>query len=114
MEIRKPYVIYLGDVPDQLAAKTGDGIADWRPDWCIGQVRLPGCGADCRLPDMTIAEAAAKGAKTLVIGVVNQGGYLPEHWINDIVTAISAGMDVASGMHMRLEDFPEIKVAATI
>jgi len=114
MEIKKPYAIYLGDVPDQLAAKTGDGIADWRPDWCIGQVRLPGCGADCRLPDMAITEAATNGAKTLVIGVVNQGGYLPEHWINDIVTAISAGMDVASGMHMRLEDFPEIKVAATI
>jgi uncharacterized NAD-dependent epimerase/dehydratase family protein len=113
MEIKKPYAIYLGDVPDQLAAKTGDGIADWRPDWCIGQVRLPGCGADCRLPDMAIAEAASYGAKTLVIGVVNQGGYLPEHWIKDIVTAISAGMDVASGMHMRLEDFPEIKAAAS-
>ncbi len=112
MEIKKPYAIYLGDVPDQLAAKTGDGIADWRPDWCMGQIRLPGCGADCGLPNMTIAEAANKGAKTLVIGVVNQGGFLPEHWIKDIVAAISEGMDVASGMHMRLEDFPAIKAAA--
>lgn len=112
MELRKPYALYLGDVPDQLAAKTADGVADWRPDWCLGQVRLPGCGADCGLTDMTVAEAAAKGAGTLVIGVVNQGGFLPEHWIADIVSAIESGMDVASGLHSRLESFPAVKAAA--
>ena len=58
MQIEKPYLMFLGDVPDQLAAKTADGIVDWRPDWCVGQMRLPGCKADLGLPDMTIAEAA--------------------------------------------------------
>jgi hypothetical protein len=48
MVIEPPYLIFLGDVPDALAAKTGLGIVDWRPEWCIGQLaarRLQGrCG----------------------------------------------------------------------
>ncbi len=112
MEIKKPYVLFLGDVADQLAAKTADGVADWRPEWCLGQVRLPGCNADCGLTDMTVAEAKAKGGATLVVGVVNQGGFLPDHWIATIVEAIEGGMDVASGLHARLASFPAIKAAA--
>jgi len=112
MELKKPYVLFLGDVADQLAAKTADGVADWRPDWCLGQVRLPGCNADCGLPDMSVAEAAAKGGATLVVGVVNQGGFLPDHWIQTVVEGIEAGMDVASGLHSRLSSFPAIKAAA--
>lgn len=112
MEIKKPYVLFLGDVADQLAAKTADGVADWRPDWCIGQVRLEGCNADCGLTDLSIAEAAAKGGATLVVGVVNQGGFLPDHWIASVVEAIEAGMDVASGLHSRLASFPAIAAAA--
>ncbi len=69
-----PYIMFLGDVPDQLAAKTCDGIVHWRPEWCIGQFRLPGCKADVKLDDMTLAEGLEKGAKTLVIGVVNHWG----------------------------------------
>ncbi|MEP4766284.1 MAG: N-acetyltransferase DgcN [Roseibium sp.] len=112
MEIARPYLLFLGDVPDALAAKTATGIVDWRKDWCIGQVRLPGCAADTGLPDMTIADAAKAGAKTFIIGAVNAGGRLPDHWIESIVEAIDAGMDVASGLHVRLEDFPEICEAA--
>ena len=69
MEIKPPYLLFLGDAPDQLAAKTAQGIAYWRPQWCLGQLRLPGCKADLKLTDMTIADAAKAGAKTLVVGV---------------------------------------------
>ena len=48
----------------------------------------------------------------MVIGVVNAGGVLPEHWIATIVEAISAGMDVASGLHVRLGSIPAIRDAA--
>ena len=41
MALKRPYLMFLGDAPDQLAAKTAQGIADWRPDWCLGQLRLP-------------------------------------------------------------------------
>lgn len=112
MELSRPYLLFLGDVPDALAAKTAYGIVDWRRDWCVGQWRLPGCKADTGLPEMTAAEAAQQGAKTMVIGVVNAGGKLPPHWIASIVEAMEAGMDIATGLHQRLGEVPEIAEAA--
>ncbi|MFD1701906.1 N-acetyltransferase DgcN [Methylopila henanensis] len=112
MEIAKPYLLFLGDAPDALAAKTAAGVVDWRRDWCVGQLRLPGCKADVGLPETDVAEAVARGAKTLVIGVVNAGGVLPEHWLDQIVLALESGLDVASGLHGRLADTPRIAEAA--
>lgn len=112
MQITPPYLMFLGDVPDQLAAKTAQGIVDWRPEWCVGQIRLPGCKADLRLPDMSIADAAAQGVKTLIVGVANAGGVLPDHWTDVIVAALNAGMDVASGLHTRLGSKPAIAETA--
>ncbi|WP_306262412.1 N-acetyltransferase DgcN [Pararhizobium sp. IMCC21322] len=112
MELKRPYLLFLGDVPDALAAKTAIGIVDWRKDWCVGQMRLPGCNADTGLPDMGLRQAIAAGAKTLIIGVVNAGGVLPDHWLDSIVAALDAGLDVASGLHLRLEDIPAIAEAA--
>ena len=112
MDLKKPYLLFLGDAPDQLAAKTATGIADWRPEWCVGQLRLPGCKADVGLPDMNIDEAISHGAKTLVIGVVNSGGFLPDTWTDAICGALAKGLDLASGLHGRLQEFPEINAAA--
>ncbi|MGE3830549.1 MAG: DUF1611 domain-containing protein, partial [Parvibaculaceae bacterium] len=112
MDIAKPYLLFLGDVKDQLAAKTAQGVVDWRPEWCVGQLRLPGCAADCGIADMTVAESIAKGAKTMVVGVVNAGGVLPEHWTKVIVEALDSGLDVATGLHKRLGSIPEIAEAA--
>lgn len=112
MDIAKPYLLFLGDVRDQLAAKTASGIVDWRPEWCVGQLRLPNCQANCGLPDLTIAEARAQGARTMVVGAVNAGGVLPDHWIASIVEALKAGLDVATGLHVRLASIPAIAEAA--
>ncbi|MEH0076571.1 N-acetyltransferase DgcN [Pannonibacter sp. Pt2] len=112
MDIANPYLMFLGDVPDALAAKTALGVVDWRRDWCIGQNRLPGCQADAGLTDMSIAAAAKAGAKTMIVGAVNAGGRLPDHWVASIVEALDAGMDVASGLHVRLGSIPAIKEAA--
>ncbi len=106
MSIANPYLMFLGDAPDQLAAKTANGVAKWRPEWCVGQLRLPGCQADIGLQDMTLEEGVAAGAKTLIVGVANQGGFLPENWIATLEQALDLGMDVASGLHMRLTDLP--------
>jgi uncharacterized NAD-dependent epimerase/dehydratase family protein len=97
---------------DQLAAKTAHGIVDWRRDWCVGQFRLPGCKADCHVPDLSIEGAVEKGAKTMIVGVANAGGVLPEHWVGKIVMALEAGLDVATGLHQRLGSFPVIAKAA--
>jgi uncharacterized NAD-dependent epimerase/dehydratase family protein len=112
MQIASPYLMFLGDVPDVLAAKTAYGIVDWRRDWCLGQVRLPGCKADLGLPDMTIEQAAAAGARTLVLGIVNAGGVLNDSWIPSILAALASGMDVASGLHISLGADPRIAAAA--
>jgi len=113
LEIARPYLLFLGDVKDHLAAKTAMGIMDWRPDWIVGQLRLDGCNADAGVADMTTAEAAEKGAKTLVIGAVNPGGKLPDRWVDSIVAALDSGLDVASGLHTPLQSVPAIADAAT-
>ncbi len=113
MDIAKPYLIFLGDAPDRLAAKTALGIVDWRRDWCLGQFRLQGCQADARLPDLTLEEAARQGVRTLIIGVANAGGVLPAHWVQTLVKAMELGMDIASGLHERLASIPELAEMAT-
>ena len=112
MDISHPYLLFLGDVPDQLAAKTAQGIVDWRPEWCLGQLRLDGCRADLGLDDIPAAAAADAGARTMIVGAVNAGGVLPDRWIKTIVEALEAGLDVATGLHTRLASIPEIAAAA--
>ena len=114
LEIEPPYLIFIGDARDQLAAKTGQGIVDWRPERALGQLRLPGCGADLGIPELTVGEAADRGARTLVIGAVNPGGVLPRPWTTVIVQALQRGLDVASGLHTRLASFPEVADAALV
>ncbi|GBU19408.1 MULTISPECIES: N-acetyltransferase DgcN [Methylobacterium] len=112
MQIATPYLMFLGDVPDTLAAKTAYGIVDWRPEWCVGQLRMPGCAADLGIPDLTLPQAVERGCRTLVVGVVNAGGVLPDHWIAEIVAALEAGLDVASGLHVALSSVEPIAKAA--
>ncbi len=85
MAIQTPYLLFLGDAVDQLAAKTAQGIAHWRPEFCVGQLRLAGCKADLGLADVSLEAAAAAGAKTLVVGVANRGGVISEAWIEVLV-----------------------------
>jgi uncharacterized NAD-dependent epimerase/dehydratase family protein len=108
----RPYLLFLGDARDQLGAKTAQGVADWRPDWCVGQLRLAGCNADLGLDDLTIEQAAAKGARTLIIGVANAGGFLSPSWTDNIVGALNNGLDVASGLHIKLAGVDDIREAA--
>jgi len=112
MSLLHPYLLFLGDAPDALAAKVAQGVRDWRPNDSVGQIRLPGCNADMGLPDMTIAEAAAAGARTLVIGVANRGGVISAAWKEVLVEALEAGMDLAAGLHTLLRNQPELGAAA--
>lgn len=111
--IAEPYLLFLGTAPEMGWAKTAAGVLQWRPERCAAQLRLPGCGIDLGLPDMTVTQAAAAGVKTLVIGVVNSGGFIDPEWLPVLVAALDAGLDVASGLHDRLNDNPLIAAAAT-
>lgn len=112
MRLKPPYLMFLGDAPDPLAAKTAQGVVDWRPDICMAQLRLDGCKADLGLADMTLEEAAEKGAKTLILGVANRGGKISTEWIVILIRAIELGYDLASGLHNKLTDIPAIVAAA--
>ncbi len=74
MSIAQPYLLFLGDVTDPLAAKTARGIHQWRPEICLGQLRLTEETVSLGLTDMTLQEAQAQGAKTLVIGTAMSQG----------------------------------------
>lgn len=110
--IKTPYLLFLGDAPDQLAAKVAQGIADWRPDNVVGQFRMTGCNADVGLQDMTLALARDAGARTLVIGVANRGGVISAAWKEVLIEALGMGFDLASGLHKLLRDEADLVAAA--
>ncbi len=110
--IETPYLLFLGDAPDQLAAKVAIGIRDWRPENAVGQYRMEGCKADLGMTDMTLAEAKEAGAKTLVIGVANRGGVISQAWKTVLVEALEMGFDIASGLHNLLRDEGDLVAAA--
>ncbi len=112
VRLRPPCLIYFGDVGDLGHAKTGLGLIQWRPEFCVGQLRAPGCQVDGGLRDMDVNEAIAAGVKSLVIGVAPAGGDIPATWSSDLARAARAGLDIVSGMHARLADVPEIAAAA--
>ncbi|MEM1387236.1 MAG: N-acetyltransferase DgcN [Pseudomonadota bacterium] len=110
--IKTPYLLFLGDAPDALAAKVAQGIKDWRPEHAVGQLRLPGCKADMGLPDLDLEGAIEAGAQTMVIGVANRGGVISAAWKDVLIGALQAGLDLASGLHNLLRDEPDLVAAA--
>ena len=108
MRIEPPYLLFLGDAADQLAAKTANGVARWRPDRCVGQLRLPGCNADVGQPDLTLEQGRRAGARTLIVGVANRGGEISDQWMETLLAALDLGYDIASGLHDRLRRIPRL------
>lgn len=104
--IPSPYLLFLGDVQEPGYAKTALGLRDWAPDKCIGEFALPSATISTGLPVMRPAEAVAKGARSLVIGVASSGGAIKLEWLPLLVEALEAGLDLVSGMHHRLSDQP--------
>jgi uncharacterized NAD-dependent epimerase/dehydratase family protein len=79
----------------------------------MGQLRLTTDTLDLGLPDYDVTEAAANGAQTLVIGTAVVGGAIPEAWIELLVDALDAGLDVAAGVHTRLSSIDRLVEATT-
>ena len=109
MEIQHPYLMFLGDAPDNLAAKVANGVVAWRPEWCLGQFRLPACKADVGLPDMDLEEGWKAGCRSVIVGVANRGGIIPESWVNPLIHALDIGYDIASGLHNKLNDIRSLR-----
>jgi len=109
----QPYLLFLGDTTLGGYAKTAFGLRDWAPERCIGEYACAGATVTTGLPPLTPAQAQARGARALVIGVANPGGVIPDAWIPALLDALHSGLDIVSGMHTRLADVPALSAAAT-
>ena len=112
MQIETPYLLFLGAATDHLGVKIANSIVDWRPDLCVGESVLPDCTITKGLPRLTPAEARERGARTFVVCANNEGGFFDEAWYPVIREALEAGLDVASGLHERLESIPGVAALA--
>ena len=112
MTIPAPYLLYLGHSDDEVGLKTSRGLATFRREDCVGEWRHDDCPFSFDLPRMDAGEGARAGAKTLVLGIANPGGRFPGWMIDDALTAIAAGMNLACGLHQRLRDEPRLVAAA--
>jgi uncharacterized NAD-dependent epimerase/dehydratase family protein len=107
-----PFLLYLGSRTDPADVKTSRGLAEFRRDDCVGEFRHDGSPLSLGLPRMGMAEAAAAGARTLVLGIASAGGRLGPELIADAAAALDAGMNVAAGMHERLRHEPRLVALA--
>ena len=112
-QLRKPYLLFLGDVQVKSDAKTAFGLRDWCAQDVMGEWALADATVSLGLPRLAPAQAAQRGAGSLVIGVAAVGGVLPTHWLAELVAALDAGMDIVSGLHSRLCAFPALVDAAS-
>jgi uncharacterized NAD-dependent epimerase/dehydratase family protein len=112
LSLPQPYLLFLGDTTSAPDAKTAFGLRDWARERCVGEYALPAATVTTGLPRLTPAQAGAKGALSLVIGVAPVGGVIAPAWVPALVEALEAGLDLVSGMHTRLEDVPQLNSAA--
>jgi len=111
IDLPRPYLLFLGDVTEPGYAKTAFGLRDWAPDHCVGEYGLAGA-LTIGLAQLRPREAKIAGARSLVIGVANPGGVIPEAWLPALVEALDAGLDIVGGMHSRLNDIPRLSERA--
>ncbi len=112
LTLPQPYLLFLGDTTEAGYAKTAFGLADWAADRCVGEWGIGGCTVTTGLSRLSPAEARAAGARSLVIGVANQGGIIGDSWVAVLVEAMEAGLDIVSGLHVRLTSIPALADAA--
>lgn len=110
--IPAPYLLYLGHSTDPVGIKTSRGLATFRREDCVGEFRHDDCPHSLGLPRLSMAEGAARGARTLVLGIANSGGTMGDDLIDDAAAALQAGMCVAAGLHQRLRDVPRLAALA--
>ena len=112
IQLKTPYLLFMGDVPDDHHAKTGHGIAYWRAEECAGQMRLPDCPVDVGLPELDVQAAVEAGIGTAIVGVALSGGILSDSWITSLCELARAGIDIAAGTHQKLRDNAALCAAA--
>ncbi|SDG52619.1 MULTISPECIES: DUF1611 domain-containing protein [unclassified Duganella] len=106
------YLLFLADTVEPGYAKTAFGLRDWARERCVGEMVLPAATVSTGLPRLNPQQARSLGADALVIGVAAPGGLIPPHWIPALVEALEAGLDIVSGMHIKLAQVEPLRATA--
>ena len=106
------YLLFLGDTVEPGYAKTAFGLRDWAGERCVGELALPAATVSTGLPALSAVQAHRLGATSLVIGVAAPGGLIPDAWVPALVEVLEAGLDLVSGMHVKLAQLEPLREAA--
>jgi len=112
LELPYPYLLFLGDTTEPAYAKTAFGLRDWAPERCLAEWGCDAATVSTGLPRLSPKEARVRGARALVIGIANTGGVIGESWVPLLVEALEAGLDIVSGLHVKLGSVPALKATA--
>jgi uncharacterized NAD-dependent epimerase/dehydratase family protein len=102
---------------DNLSGKTGLAMLRYRSGQIVAVVDPSRAGEDLAtitgidrpVPVVaSLAESLPFGPAVAVVGLAPSGGHLPEAMRADVVAALRAGLSVASGLHSRLGDDPDL------
>ena len=105
-------------------AKTAIGVIRYGTDTVVAVIDSTKSGQDVAQALKTdvgrgipivrdINEALEYQPDALLIGITPRGGLLPSEYRWQLLTAINAGMDIISGLHVFLSDDEELSTAAT-
>src|SRR3546814_15728375 len=67
------------------------------PGVCGGEFACVGAKVSAGLAPMTPEQARGAGARSMVIGVANPGGLIPDGWLPGLLQALEAGLDLKIG-----------------
>jgi D-glutamate N-acetyltransferase len=108
-------ILAEGFSSDQHYGKTMWGVLRYRRDDVVAIVdstRAPG-DAELGVPVVaTVAEAMRHDPTTALVGVATQGGRFPPAWIDLLKQCVERGLDVENGLHVFLNDDPELRELA--
>lgn len=117
---RKYLILAPGNFADN--AKTAHGVIRYSTDATVAVVDPDYAGKrvrdvlpylDCDAPIVSsVQEGLAYQPTSLLIGTAPKGGKLPSDWRTEVLAAISAPLEIVSGLHDMIGDDPEFAAAA--
>ena len=121
--MKRRYIAYAPNAFSTASAKTAHGVMRYSQDEVVAvfdpdHAGKRACDVVAFLSDHTtpivgsMQDALSYGPTAFLLGTAPKGGALPTAWRHDILTAISAGLEIVSGLHDFLSDDAEFAHAA--
>ena len=108
-----PIAIFMEETLGETHGKMGYGVLRFSPNPVVCVIDSLQAGKrvtqvvssprDCPVV-ASVEEAAALGARALILGIAPSGGLLPQRWIAELDKAVAAGLSIVNGLHDRLAE----------